>query len=212
MTRSNQEKGQLKSIIKETIQELFTDDTFIEVLLKKFSDKADKKLKEMEDNLKTSELKIAGLEKQIEDLQQNEKICNICVYGITEQQNEKLKPVVSQLLNDTQININESDIEKCYRIGKQNNNTGKTRPVIIKFKSYDSKLKILKHCNKFKGKKIFIIEDLVQSRRNLLEEAKKKLGEKNVWSYNGNIFAKIDGSRVKIRNKSDLLSQEQRVN
>lgn len=205
-TRNAQEKLQLKSIIKETIQELLADDVFINNITKKLNDKFDEKIKKMEEIVKNIEHKSAGLEKQIDVLQQNEKINNVCVYGIKEQQNEKLKLIMTQLINvNTEVSLNEIDIEKCYRIGKESNNSSKPRPVVVKFKSFDRKIAVLKSRNKFKGKHIFITEDLTQVRLKLLKDAKMKLGERNVWSYNGNIFTKNNGSSVKIRGNEDLL-------
>lgn len=205
-TRNAQETLKIKSIIKETIQELLADDEFVNKIIKKLSDKYDDKIQKMEDTIKTIEQKTIGLEKQIDTLKQNEKINNICVYGIQEQQNEKLETLATQLINaHTEINLNERDINKCYRVGKQNNNSMKSRPVIIQFKFYEHKLTVLKNAKNFKGKKIFITEDLTQNRLKLLQDAKSKLGVKNVWSYNGNIFVKVNGSSVKIRNNEDLL-------
>lgn len=209
-TRNAQEKLQLKSIIKETILEVLTDDVFINKIAKTLSDKVEEKIKKMEDTIRTMEHKTADLEKHIDILQQNEKINNICIYGVKEQENEKLKLIVTQLINaNTEINLNdELDIEKCYRIGKESKNHPKPRPV-VKFKKFEQKIAILKNRNKFKGKQIFIAEDLTQVRLNLLQGAKTKLGGRNVWSYNGHIFAKINGSSLKIRSNEDLLMYSQ---
>lgn len=195
----------LKFIIKETIAELINDEEFIQRIVKKVSDKMQEKLQAAEVKIKMLECKTNSFEEQITHLQQKEKVKNICIYGIVETEQESLKTVVTKILNDnTGLNIKEIDIASCYRIGNVSSNKKKYRPVIIKFVEYDYKNSVINNAKRFKGKKIFITEDLVQARRDLLKNAQAKLGIKNVWPRNGFIFTKCDGKTVKIKCLEDI--------
>lgn len=97
-------------------------------------------------------------------------------------------------------------IVSTYRIGKKNESSPKPRPLIVKFINYDYKALLIKNAKKFKGKGIFIAEDLIKNRRKLLIEAKTILGLKNVWTYNGQIFTKIDGKTKKLNCTADIVN------
>ncbi|CAH0560539.1 unnamed protein product [Brassicogethes aeneus] len=117
-TRSNKEK-ETKSLIKETLAELFTDDEFINKLLKNFNDKVDKKLEEMNQKIKNSEIQINMLEQKIDQLQQAEKLKNICIYGIPEENKENLNLKIIENMKIAKIQTNNDDILSSYRIGKK---------------------------------------------------------------------------------------------
>lgn len=199
-------KSEIKTIIKETIQELFADEEFMRTIVKKISDKVDDKINQLEELIKTQENKIHSLEQKIDDIEQKEKNNNVCIYGVPEELNETLCIKVPQLISDrTGLSLKQEDIIAVYRIGKPSENTQKPRPVILKLKWYDSKYSILKNCRKFKGTKVFISEDLTKARRKLLHDAKTTFGEKQVWIFNGHVFIKRNGINVKLYNNEDLL-------
>lgn len=203
-SRGKQEKLDTKALIKETICELFTDEHFLNTILKKFNDKVDEKTKELETSIKNNEHKLMALEEKIDYLQQNTKINNICIYGIQEEPSENINLKIIQVLNNySKLNITLDDILMSFRIG-QKNGGGKPRPIIVKFSSQVQKIKLLNNCKKFKGTKIFIAEDLTKNRRQLLNKARAALGDKNSWSFNGTIYAKIQDNIVKIKKDDDI--------
>lgn len=96
----------------------------------------------------------------------------------------------------------EGEINKCYRVG---NNTRKERPVIMKFKKKQQQRKlILKNTKKLKGTKIVVVEDLIRSRLDLLKEAKAKYDRKLVYTFDGNVYISMNGTRYKLRNITEL--------
>lgn len=201
-------KAELKTIIKETIQELFAEEEFIRIIVKKISDKVDDKINKLQQLVNTQEDKIHSLEQKIDDIQQNEKSNNICVYGILEDSNENLRLNMTRLINDsTGVTLKPEDITAVYRIGKPADNTQKPRPVILKLKWYEIKMNIMQNRKKFKGTKIFISEDLTKTRRKLLNDAKAAFGEKQAWTFNGHIFIKKNGINIKLSNSEDLIKQ-----
>lgn len=197
----------IKLIIKETISELLEDEQFIERIVDKVSDKIQEKLQNVECRIKTLEAKMYLLEDNIIKLQQKEKANNVCVYGLSEKEKEQehlLGYVIKTLNNKNTLNIKEEDILSCYRIGNPKLKKDKPRPVIIKFNKYELKQFLLKNTKTFKGQKLFLTEDLVSVRRNLLKEAQTKLGFKNVWPRNGFIFASYGGKTIKLNSIDDI--------
>lgn len=189
----------MKSIVRETIKELFENDEFVAMILKKVNDKA----RELEKKVNSYEEKIVSLELQIEGLKQNEKSKNVCLYGLEDVENENLKENVRKIFKDKMnIELQQDDIQRCFRIG---NNRAKARPTVIIFERTQQRNLIMKNCSKLKGTNLGIAEDLVKRRLNLLNEAKEKFGRKKVYTFDGNIYVwKSDNSKVKIRNVTEL--------
>lgn len=191
--------GDLKTIIKETIKELLTDENFVNLILKKVTEKVDN----LEKDLTKKTQIIEQLEVKIDSMEQNEKMNNICLYGLYEEEKEKLNEKVLKLCNENlSVPVKKEDIIRCHRIG---NNTNKPRPVVVKFEMYSTKFKILKNCGNLSGTKMGIAEDLTKNRMVLLKEARRLFDKKAVFTRQGNIFIKVDNNVTKkIRSSHDL--------
>lgn len=188
----------MKSIIKETIKELLSDEEFLNKILSKVAEK----LENFEKTLIKANEKIKQLEGQIDNLQQNEKINNICVYGIEEEENEKVPEKILKLLNEkVKVSVKREDIVKCYRIG---NKTEKIRPIVVKLDQYNLKYRILKNSGYLKGSKMGISEDLIKSKLNLLKKAQEAFDRKSVYTRYGNIYIKRENITRKIRNTNEI--------
>lgn len=203
-TRSKIDKSEIKLIIKEAIMELFADSNFMNMVTKTIQDKVDEDIKKIKDSIEKNENKVAFLINKIDALEQNEKINNICIYGIQEENQEVLNSKVVKIINDhTQLNYTTRDIMSSYRTGNNESLSQKPRPVIVKFKCFETKQALWKNCAKFKGSRLFIAEDLTKKRRELLWELKNTLGKENAWTFNGTVKAKINNKIVKINNEED---------
>lgn len=204
-SKIEKEKLDVKSMVKEAVNEIFAEEHFIEIIAQKIIGKVTEKLNEYENKIKAFEEKLANLELKIENTQQIEKNNNICLYGIQENTNKNLKLIVhEQITEKMHIELTTEDIEMCYRIGKKHDKPQKGRPVIVKFKNNSVKHSILKNCNRLKGSNLFATEDLIKSRLKILREAQQKIGEKRVWPYNGCIFVKFEGKNIKINSSEDI--------
>lgn len=206
-TRTRQEKGNLdtKALVKQAISELFAEEHFIEIITQKIISKVIEKLNQIDNKIKGHEEKITTLEKKIEYMQQNVKIKNICIYGVNENKNKDLKQLLLEVINEKmQTEIAPEDIDMCYRIGEERAKGKKPRPVIVKFKNYDTKHFILRNCSKFKGSQLFVMEDLIKPRQELLREAQEKLKGSQVWSYNGTVYVKVENKNIKINGIQDI--------
>lgn len=193
-------QSDLKSALKETIKELLDNEDFISKLLEKVSEKIELLQQKVEDY----EVKHLELETKIEILQQNEKLRNICIYGMQEEVNEKLNDKVFRLFNEKmKVEINSADILKCFRVGKK---TTKERPVIVIFDRQSTRNTVLRNCGKLQGTKIAVAEDLIKNRLKLLREAQQRFDRKHVRTYNGNIFVIINERKHKVLNPNDLIT------
>ncbi|CAG9815997.1 unnamed protein product [Phaedon cochleariae] len=203
-------KMELQNLIKKTINELFTSKEFISQITKTITDKIEQKMKRLEDNVKSMEDKINGLEQKMADFEQMEKINNICIlYGMSEQTDEDLNSRLLHIFNQNcGIPIEKEDIRTAFRKGKQGSND-KPRPVILKFLYYGQKFLVMKNVGKLRGQKIFVAEDLIKIRKTLLLEAKAAFGEREVWTFKGRIYVKLNGSKVNIKDISDIIKYSQ---
>ncbi|CAH1119039.1 unnamed protein product [Phaedon cochleariae] len=203
---STRSKLELQSIIKDTITELFSSEEFVISITKTIAARIEQKIRQIEEDVKTMNDKMKLLEIKVDSLQQQERINNICIYGVNEETGENLKNKVAKLLNENiDSSLQEEHLIDIYRVGKINSRPqGKTRPIIVKLISYDRKLTLLKNIKKLKGKNMFITEDLVKNRQTLLMKSKDVFGKQNAWSFNGQIYVKIGGKTEKIYSHRDI--------
>lgn len=190
---------EIKTLVRETIKEILSDETFIEVIIQKVTEKINK----LEEITQKQEKIIGQLEIKIDNLQQNGKQNNLCIHGIEEEENEKLYDKVITLINGkVNVPVRHEDIINCYRVGF---NKEKIRPVIIKFDRLYIRNKILLNRSKLKGTKVVICEDLTKNRLTLFRMAQEALDKKRVLTRDGNIVVKMENNRRKtIYNKEDL--------
>ena len=59
---------------------------------------------------------------------------------------------------------------------------------------------------KLKGTGLFISESLTKSRLDLFNATKDKVGNRNVWTVNGKIMAKIGSTTKRITNVHDIIA------
>lgn len=192
-------QSDMKTNIKETIKELLLgDDDFMGKVFKKFSDN----IQHLENKVNKQADLIFDLQNKVDQLQQNQRGNNICIYGLPETKNEPLEEEVLELLNNkVRVSIKSDDIVKCYRVGSENR---KNRPVIVKLDSLKKRIYILKNCKNLKGSRMGVTEDLDKTRLLLYKKAQETFDRKSVYIYEGNIFVKIGNSRHRIKNETDI--------
>lgn len=133
---------------------------------------------------------------KLESVQQRSKMNNIRLMGMEENDDENItERLFSLFKNKLKVNSDEF-IQTAYRVGKKSGL--RPRHIIITFKDIESKLKIYKKKSLLKGSGYVIKEDLTSERLKIVKDASTKYGFKNVWTYNGNIFAKTGNKVEKI--------------
>lgn len=188
----------MKTTIKEVIKELLSDDEFIDRILNKLS----QKVCELEKTVRFQDKRIVDLESRLDSCKQNEKQNNICLYGIPEGNQEKMQETVLRIFNEQmKIPIKREDVIKVYRVG---NNKEKSRPVIVRLEKIQQRNTLLRNRSKLKESKLILCEDLTPARLKLYNEAVSLFDRKTVYTFEGNIYVKMEDSRVKIKNYDDL--------
>lgn len=100
--------------------------------------------------------------------------------------------IVKEKLNITLIT---NDIDCCYRLKE---NLAEHPPIIIKICRRTTRNTTYPSKSKLKGSKIHIREDLTYQRASMVKDLAKHIGYSNIFTNQGNVFAKISGkiSRV----------------
>ena len=103
------------------------------------------------------------LKARVDHLENETRKNNVIIFGLPDVSDNELTmdTVMSFTQNNLKVNLPESDIATCYRLGK---NKGK-RPIFITLNSYKSKLELMKSAPKLKGTKMSISDDLTPKAR-----------------------------------------------
>lgn len=152
-----------------------------ESLTKNIMERMDEKLNPIIEENEKLKQKIGNLEKEIELMKKDKKSNNIIVFGLEENEkstSELFQSVKETLRGDLNMNIQENEVNKLYRLGKNKVNN-KPRPVLCSFVNEWKKDEIMKKKKSFKN--IYVSEDyskeVLEKRKafqpQLLEERKK---------------------------------------
>ena len=144
---------------------------------------------------------------------------NVRIFNYAGVADESLEQSVVTLLNDmVAVDSDErfkvDDISVCHRLGKKQEGSVDTRPIIVRFVSrqkvqlvFRSK-KNLKTLDKYKGgdrrKSVFITEDLTQLRLKLRDIVKNHTGVTGVYTREGIIYGTLNGRKFTVSNPDDL--------
>ena len=134
---------------------------------------------------------------------------NLWVFGLEEEDRENLEEIfITSVRDHLKADITSEEIEIIHRIGPKKScqggeqgsrREGKPRPVIVKFHSNKSKMKILLKRKRLKGKGLVISEDMADDIAKRLKELKRKRSVESSWFCNGKIkYKQRDDPRVKV--------------
>ncbi|CAB3990812.1 Hypothetical predicted protein [Paramuricea clavata] len=138
------------------------------------------------------EEKVARFATKANDNEQYSRRYNIRVSGFPEESDENCSLKVGQLCRETLMlpDFSEEQIDRINRVGKPRSD-GKSRAIIVRFKSHKYKLNVLQAKNKLRNTPFSINEDLTRQNQQLFYIA--RTGCTNVssaWTIDGRIFAK----------------------
>ena len=190
---SNSELGSLKGLI--AVQKKVTDNL----------EKENNRLRE----------RLDSLEDHVDEMEQHGRNVNLILKGIPEavadernrEQREDTTKKFVEALNQHLGNENKlspADIARSHRLGKPRGQGANPRPIIARFALETKKMDIFRSKRKLKGKGISLAENLTASRAALYQEACKQMDYKNVWTWEGRIFAKIGTRKKQITAYTDI--------
>ena len=164
-------------------------------------------VKPFEEKIIKLEEKVLQLEEKCNDNEQYSCWYNIHIYGVNNSISaDSFKTVIEFCRNELGIEVKHEEIDRAHCMGKPNRDGA--RALIVKFKSYESKRKIMINKRKLKGKKLYVNEDLTWLNQQLLKRVRDAIaGKAYVFTADGYILVKDKPDRppVRIRRDSDLL-------
>lgn len=193
------------------------------VVLKSQSEQYEKCVKIMEDLIsenKQLKEKVRKLEERLEDVEQYSRSNSVEIHGIPVETNENVLNIVKEVGKALDLNISDSMVDACHRLGNKQN--GNPPGIIVKFVRRLDKEEFIRkrrvkrtlstrHINRPDDKPIYVNESLSPSRRRLLAMARTARNEKNykfLWIRNGKIFLrKEENAPVKVVTNQDDLSK-----
>lgn len=197
--------SEIDKLVKEKVDIATSDLKNTVVSLKDENDKLKQSISELESKLST----------KVDDLEQYSRRSCIRISGIEEVTDENTDEIVLQLANRLDVELNPRDIDRSHRVGapkslETDRQPTRPREIIVKFKSYQARLALLKGRKALRRNKegIYINEDLTQTRKSLAYECRTLKRDRkisNTWVYNGNIFiAERNGTKVKVTQNGQL--------
>lgn len=203
-----------KNDLKNVLDEFFSDKTFFDTFAVKVADivsqkmmvhieKLDTRISALEKHMNNIQGDNEELRMKVDTLEQQSKCNQLRVFGVPEDGNENVKEKLLDIF-ENKINVNDCQLENCYRLGPFNRTAKYPRPILATFINEQHRNKIFQNKKNLKGSRIAITEELTKIRYELLILSKDKYGKGNVWTYDGNIYTNINGKKHRIRNTEDL--------
>ena len=115
------------------------------------------------------------------------------------------RTVIEFCRNELGIEVKHEEIDGAHCVGKPNSDGA--RALIVKFKSYESKRKIMINKRKLKGRKLYVNEDLTWVNQQLLKRVRDVIaGKAYGFTADGYILVKgkFDCPPVRVGRDSDL--------
>ena len=151
--------------------------------------------------METLEEEKESLVKEIDELEQYSRRNCLVIHDIKETEGECTdRIVVKTFSEELGVNVIEEDLDRGHRLGKAKRDDNWPWPIIVKFARYAVSSKVFSNKRKLKGKNLLITESLTVSRIKLSDEARKKYGVRNVWSYDGRIMCKENNKVFNYKN------------
>lgn len=163
--------------------------------------------------------KIIDLEVRLEDSEQYSRGNCLELHGIPEEPNECVIDIVKNIGQALELNINDSMVDNCHRLGKRGDASGPAG-IIVKFvRKLDAEEVLRKrrikrnlstsHLGLSLDRPVYINESLCPARRrlySLARAAKREKGYKYLWLRNGKIFLRKEENApiCYIKSQTDL--------
>src|SRR6266536_4493914 len=139
------------------------------------------------------------------DMDQALRINNVRILGLEVREDDNLMEVVSTFIRDKLKvpDVTNNDIKSVYQIpfrrndeNRQDSGMSSRRSVImVQFKELQDRNIVIRSRKILKSSQVSIAEDLTSLNVQLLQRLHKNETIKDSWSWNGKIYAKLEGGR-----------------
>ena len=216
-TRSNNAQADIQEVVQSEISKYLMSSGFKELLRDLFKEALlgmiAQVVKPFEEKIIKLEEKVLQLEEKCNDNEQYSRRYNVRIHGVnnpisavSDTKEDCFRTVIEFCRNEIGIEVKHEEIDRVHRVGKPNSDGART--LIVKFKSYESKRKIMINKRKLKGRKLYLNEDLTWMNQQLLKRVHDVIaGKAYVFTADAYILVKgkFDSPPVRIRRDSDLL-------
>ena len=166
-------------------------------------------LKEDNENLR---LKIDTFDEKIDDLEQRRRNDCLLIHGVKEGDDDNTDDLSLEIIKDKLgVDLALDDIQRSHRVGAKPSTREtrskkkiKYRPIIVRFLNWRKRNEVFRAKSKLKGLGLAITESLTKYRYELLQKATDNYGKGNVWTIDGRVTTKINGTYMVIKNESDM--------
>lgn len=205
MASARQKKNEIKTCIQECLHDAAFMNSFAARIAELVTGKLAEQINSLEEKLAEVQAENESLINRIDDLEQGAKLTQLRMYGVPEGNNESLKEKV-QLIINRNLELQECQLENCFRIGAKKHNVSKPRPVLVKFSSTSHRNQVFFNKKKLKGSKLVIVEELTKVRYDLLQSVKEKVETRNIWTKDGKIYIKLKDKKHCIKSNDELIA------
>lgn len=144
--------------------------------------------------------KCRSFQAEVDALEQYGRRNCLLIHGVAEQEDENTDTVfINTVSTSLGVVLDARDLDRSHRLGKPRQD-GRPRPIIAKFSRYNARASVFAQKKKLKGSSVMLTESLTRTRVIVLQEARKRYGNTNVWTLNGEIYAKnAEGQKINVR-------------
>lgn len=129
----------------------------------------------------------------------------VLLLGIREERREDLYGSVCTILSKKlEVTVAKGDLDACYRVGKKPGGDGKSRPVVVSFVNRWRRDEVFSGKRALKGSGVVMYEVLTSKCLDLFKKVKRKCGAKRCWTWSGNIYADVNGTKKLIKCEDDI--------
>lgn len=197
------------STTNQEVMAFFKSSNFTEVLKevvsKAVQEAVEKATRPLHARISWLESKLEEVQAHANDNEQYSRKYNLRFIGIDEDEGEDCtEKIVNMCSDELNISVKKEEIDRAHRVGPKKSSS--SRPIIVKFKSYNSKMEVCRKKKELKGSNIFINEDLTKANVKLFNHARKNCDRvKSVWASDGKILVRnLEGKIYRIRKMSDF--------
>lgn len=191
---------QIKSIADQLTEQLSA--TLTSQVLAKLEEKMEARDTQLNAKLEEMNSAIDKTVDKTDDLEQQNRLENLRIFGVKEEQGENTDKLVLGVAAKVGVVLDPKCIGRSHRVGAKQ--SGKTRPIIVKFVSFADRMILFKAKKKLKGSGMSIREDLTKLRQDVLKRASETYSSDAVWSSNGVIIIKVGEAFHRVKSSWEL--------
>ena len=161
-------------------------------------DRIEKDLKICQNQLELLENRVARVEAKLDDADQELRLDTLLFNGVKQPPGVEVKDATMNIIRNKMAfsGLADSDVISVhrFRLNSVDSRSDKIAPVLVKFKDRHTAVKVFACKKNLVNTKIFVAENLTKKKRELLNAAREKYGNKFVWSNQGRIYVRPENA------------------